>query len=79
MVKIREGVGERENFDGEKKERKKKRGRPLYIYIYIFMGAVQRGKGTGGAIFERKPTNDGPTRHRNDFTSLLMVGFTRGA
>lgn len=77
MVKIREGVGERENFDGEKKERKKKRGRPLYIYI--FMGAVQRGKGTGGAIFERKPTNDGPTRHRNDFTSLLMVGFTRGA
>lgn len=61
----------------ERKKRGKKKEEGLYIYI--FMGAVQRGKGTGGAIFERKPTNDGPTRHRNDFTSLLMVGFTRGA
>lgn len=51
----------RENFDGGEKKEKEKKGR-AYIYTDVFpSGRLFRAKGTGGAIFERKATNDGPT------------------
>lgn len=49
-------------MEREGKERKREERKSIYIYTDVFpSGRLFRAKGTGGAIFERKATNDGPT------------------
>lgn len=72
----------RENFDGEKKKKEKKTRERIYsadIFPWERAGHGCSAQRDRWSDFRAKANERWTNEYRNSFTSLLMVGFTRGA
>lgn len=71
-----------ENFDGEKKKKEKKTRECIYsadIFPWERAGHGCSAQRDRWSDFRAKANERWTNEYRNSFTSLLMVGFTRGA